>query len=296
VQVQLWDLKAASKDPDGFRSKAAEFGEKVEVAQKVLQEAKVELERREKERAERLACSQKLQTAASTLSNDFYTAKRKIETRGGSDNVKEYELAMCELNSRSAKKQLAQEEELSSWKESVETIVSEMEALSARIKKDVEILIEGRKDAFAKLRERFNTQVSPRPSLAGRPSVGGRSSLTSTPSPAKVKEEEEAPPTAPDAPVKYDPPERKAPSSPEPEPARKEPEPEAVPPALVRTNSVVSVAPLASKVKIIKKELDIDDSVKLKDALIEACDQLGIEPVKGKLPATADLILAELGL
>jgi len=60
LNIVLEQIQAASKEPDLFRTKAAEFVEQVKIAQEAVEKGKEELERKARERAERAALSDKL--------------------------------------------------------------------------------------------------------------------------------------------------------------------------------------------------------------------------------------------
>merc|ERR1712110_272918 len=60
LNIALEQIQAASKEPELFRTKAAEFVENVKVAQEAVEKGREELQRRAQERAERAALSDKL--------------------------------------------------------------------------------------------------------------------------------------------------------------------------------------------------------------------------------------------
>jgi hypothetical protein len=276
---ELENIKAAAKDAAGFRAKAADFVAQVESAEKTVRDAQAELARREAERAERLACTSKIHEATSKMSELMREAKKKIERRQA-ETMMQYEERMYTVNSRATKcLSASNDKNIAELKAEVEMILGDMNKLIADVEKDVKEIEEKGKAKMAGLMKLWGgggklTEAPPEPKVSF-PSLKKEQSRKDMAYPTETQ-----PPPA---------------AAPEPEPAKVTPEAEPAPAPPAASALTSAAVPLSAKVKTIKNELGIDPETKMKEALMEACEQLGLEPDKN-MKVTADAILVELGL
>merc|ERR1711937_705127 len=84
LNIVLEQIQAASKEPELFRTKAAEFVEKVKIAKEAVEKGKEELQRRARERAERAALADKLDELSDKVDHaKEFLIKEKEKLIGG---------------------------------------------------------------------------------------------------------------------------------------------------------------------------------------------------------------------
>merc|ERR1711874_847747 len=109
-----------SKEPELFRTKAAEFVENVKIAQAAVEKGKEELQRRARERAERAALSEKLDELSDKVDHaKEYLLKEKEKLIGG-DLPQDAADCMAEIVPEVARLRAESASPLEEWKPKVE--------------------------------------------------------------------------------------------------------------------------------------------------------------------------------
>merc|ERR1712063_57181 len=120
LNIVLEQIQAASKEPELFRTKAAEFVEKVKIAQEAVEKGKEELQRRARERAERAALSEKLDELSDKVDHaKEYLLKEKEKLIGG-DLPQDAADCMAEIVPEVARLRAESASPLEEWKPKVE--------------------------------------------------------------------------------------------------------------------------------------------------------------------------------
>merc|ERR1712137_1223833 len=130
INIVLEQIEAASKEPELFRTKAAEFVEKVKVAQEAVAKGTEEPQRRARERAERSALSDKLDELSDRVNNAKEHLEKKKEMLIGGEMPQDAAQCMSEIVPQVARLRSESGTPLEEWKPKVEeTYMKEMQAI-----------------------------------------------------------------------------------------------------------------------------------------------------------------------
>merc|ERR1712007_285952 len=120
LNIVLEQIEAASKEPELFRAKAAEFVEKVKVAQEAVEKGKEELQRRARERAERAALSDKLDELTDRVNHAKEHLLKQKEMLIGGEMPQDAAECMSEIVPEVARLRSESGSPLEEWKPKVE--------------------------------------------------------------------------------------------------------------------------------------------------------------------------------
>merc|ERR1712137_609940 len=120
LNIVLEQIQAASKEPELFRTKAAEFVENVKIAQAAVEKGKEELQRRARERAERAALSDKLDELSEKVDHAKKFLMKEREKLIGGDLPKDAAACMADIVPLVARLRSESASPLDEWKPKVE--------------------------------------------------------------------------------------------------------------------------------------------------------------------------------
>merc|ERR1712007_232709 len=155
LNIVLEQIQAASKEPELFRTKAAEFVENVKIAQAAVERGREELQRRARERAERTALSDKLDELTEKVDHAKKFLEKEREKLIGATLPRDAAECMADIGPLVARLRSESASPLEEWKPKVEEAYTKgMEAVEV-LEKFVSEGHERSKAAFAARRAMF---------------------------------------------------------------------------------------------------------------------------------------------
>jgi len=155
LNILLEQIQAASKEPELFRTKAAEFVESVKIAQAAVERGGEELQRRARERVERTALSDKLDELSEKVDHAKKFLMKEREKLIGGNLPKDAAACMADIVPLVARLRSESASPLEEWKPKVEDAYTKgMEAVEV-LEKFVSEGHERSKAAFAARRAMF---------------------------------------------------------------------------------------------------------------------------------------------
>merc|ERR1712137_342920 len=121
LNIVLEQIQAASKEPELFRTKAAEFVENVKIAQAAVEKGKEELQRRARERAERAALSDKLDELSEKVNHAKQHLIKEKEKLIGGDLPQDAADCLADIVPEVARLRSESSSPLEEWKPKVES-------------------------------------------------------------------------------------------------------------------------------------------------------------------------------
>eukprot|EP00929_Paragymnodinium_shiwhaense_P021682 TRINITY_DN14077_c0_g1_i1.p1 TRINITY_DN14077_c0_g1~~TRINITY_DN14077_c0_g1_i1.p1 ORF type:complete len:1340 (-),score=419.61 TRINITY_DN14077_c0_g1_i1:148-4167(-) len=158
LDSQVDTLLQEARDADGFRQAAKNFVAAVQEAKKAIDEARAELERRERERAAREALKSRLDDLNETMRSDLDAAIRSREGKLGGELDSELPTLLQQVSgllNKLPSVRDGQMGELAAWQAAVEAFESEAQATLAKMNAKVDEADAKRKDIFKQRRSLF---------------------------------------------------------------------------------------------------------------------------------------------